>query len=254
VKALPLVLLLALPALAHAEPPHDLVADDVVLRGGRLEGALSYESDQSARIYGNPWSLAPDLFYGLTDELTLGVAHSARALWLVDSGGGLCLADDGCAATYDDLTVDARYAFLRREGMSVAAHLRFVNHSFDPWKPSLRAGAVARWTWGRFAVLSDPELQIGLDHRDLGNRDWLRWPWMLAVQPMQRVRLALRTGIEGELATFGDSFVIAMALDLTVRVRPNLDASVMYGYPAAAGPLNDGNERHLGVTVTARWP
>jgi hypothetical protein len=253
VKRLALLLALALPSRAFAEPPHDLVADDVVLRAGSLEGALSYESDESSRVYGNPWSLAPDLFYGVTDELTVGVIHSARALWLVDSGGGLCLADE-CVTRYDDLGVDARYAFLRRDGLAVAAHLRFVSHSFDPWKPSLRLGALARWTAGRFAVLSDPELQIGLDHRDRGNRDWLRWPIVLAVQPLRRVRLALRTGVEGELATFGDAWRIAMAVDLTVRVLPNLDASLMYGYPAAMGPLNDGNEKHLGVTVTARWP
>jgi hypothetical protein len=38
-----------------------------------------------------------------------------------------------------------------------------------------------------------------------------------------------------------------------VRFRPDVDASLTLGFPAVLGPLNDGNERHFGATVTVRW-
>jgi hypothetical protein len=238
---------------AHAAGADDLTRDDVVLRVGELESALSVEADVSKRAGGEPWSLAPDLSYGLTDALTVGIVHSARALSLVDSGLGLCLSGHDCRGIYDDATLDSRYRFLERDGFNLAARVRFTSHSFDPWKPSLRVGGLFKWHHGRFAVLTDPQLQLGLANRERGNRDWLRLPLWLEIQPMRHVLVALRTGVEGELATWHDTFLVAGALDLTVRIRPDVDGSLTVGFPALLGPLNDGNERHLGATVTVRW-
>jgi hypothetical protein len=239
-------------ARAHAGAD-DLTSDDVVLAPGSLETSLSYEADVSKRAHASPWSLAPDLSYGVTDRLTLGFVHSARALSIIDSGSGLCLSGHGCRAIYDDATFDSRYRFLLRDGFNLAARVRLANHAFDPWKPSVRLGGLFKWHHGRFAVVTDPQLQLGLDNRDRGNRDWLRVPIWLEIQPARRVLLAVRTGIEGELATWSDSFLLAAGLDLTVRVERNVDASLSLAFPAALGPLNDGGERHFGATVTMRW-
>jgi hypothetical protein len=114
-------------------------------------------------------------------------------------------------------------------------------------------GGLLKWHHGRFAVVTDPQLQIGLTNRDRGNRDWLRLPLWLEVQPARHVLVALRTGVEGELATWHDSFLVAAGLDLTVRFRPDVDASLTLGFPAALGPLNDGHERHVAATLTVRW-
>ncbi len=246
-------LLVAAPA--SAEPADDIVSDDVVLAHGQLQAALSYEANISNRANGEPWSLAPDLSFGVTDELTIGVVHSARALSLVDSGLGFCLSAHGCRGVYDDAAVDSRYRILHRDGFTVAARLRFVNHAFSPyWKPSLRPGFLAKWQSGRFAIITDPQLQFGLAHRDRGNRDWLRWPVWLAVQPVRHVMIALRTGVEGELATWSDTYLLALGLDMTVRVLPSVDVSAIVAFAAVLGPLNDGGNRHMGVTVTWRWP
>jgi hypothetical protein len=244
---------LAFGSLAQASPPDDIVRDGRVLPRARLEASLTYEVDVSKRAAGEPWSLAPDLSYGVTDELTLGLVHSARALSLIDSGQGVCFSGHDCRGIYDDVTIDSRYALLSRDGFTLAARLRFANHAFSPWKPSLRPGLYARWTHGRFAITTDPQVQVGLANRERGNRDWVRWPLWFGFQPARHVMLALRTGVEGEWVTLRDSYLVSAGLDLTVRVRWDLDASLSLGFPAALGPLNDGFERHLGVTVTGRW-
>jgi hypothetical protein len=254
VAFLSLVLSLLAPGTrALAAGADDLTSDDVVLPEGQLESALSVEADVSKRAGGEPFSLAPDLSYGVTDTLTVGLVHSARALSLVDSGLGVCLSGHDCRAIYDDATLDSRLRFLRRDGFNLAARLRFTSHSFEPWKPSLRLGGLFKWHHGRFALVTDPQYQIGLANRDRGNRDWLRLPLWLEIQPVRHVLLALRTGVEGEVATWHDSFLVAGAVDLTVRFRPDVDASLTVGFPAVLGPLNDGNERHFGATVTVRW-
>jgi hypothetical protein len=242
-------------ARAGAAPPDDIVADDVVLARGQVEGALTYESNMSLRLVRKPWSLAPDFAVGVTDRLTLGVVHSARGLSLVESGFGFCLAEQGCErGAYDEIGIDSRWALVRRDGLALAARARFVSRSFDPWKPSLRLGALVRFHRGRFAVVADPQLQLGVYHRDLGNRDWLRVPVWLQVQPFCHVMLALRTGIEGELVTFADAFAIPMALELVVRPHPRADAALSYGFPGLLGPQNEYKVRHLSLTVTVRWP
>ena len=240
-------------ARARAAPPDDLVGADVVLARGQVEASLTYESNLSLRLEREPWSLAPDLFVGVTDRLTLGVVHSARGLSLIDSGFGFCLAEHGCReGVYDEVGLDSRWALVRRGGLALAGRARFVSRSFDPWKPSLRLGALVRYVHGRFAVVTDPQLQIGLVNRDQGNRDWLRVPVWLEVQPFCHVMLAVRTGIEGELVTFADAFALPAALELVVRPHPHVDVALSYGYPMLGGPLNELKLRHLALTVTFR--
>jgi hypothetical protein len=167
----------------------------------------------------------------------------------------LCVADHGCEhGIYDEVGLDSRYAFVHASGLALAARARFVSRSFDPWKPSVRVGALARWQRGRFAIVADPQLQLGLAHRDLGNRDWLRVPLWLAVQPAPHLSIALRTGIDGELVTFGDAFMIPIAFDVTVAVFDGMDVSFLAGFPNLIGPLNNLDARHAMFTVTWRGP
>ena len=241
-------------AACAGTPPADLVSRDVVLARGQVEAALGVEAYLGTRAKDHsPTTLAPDVAYGVSDRVTVGVQHSARALSLVDSGFSLCIADHGCErGIYDEVGVDTRVALVHADGLAVAARGRFVSRSFDPWKPSLRLGALARWQHGRFAVVADPQLQLGLAARDRGNRDWLRVPLWLAVQPTCGLSLALRTGLDGELVTFVDAFQIPIALDLTVAVNEVMDVSVMAGFPNLGGPLNNANDRHAMLTVTWR--
>jgi hypothetical protein len=212
----------------------------LTLAPGVCEAALVLESNESPRKRFEPLSLAPDLHCGITPRFTLGVTHSARSLSLVDSGDGLCLRGDdtGCAHLYD--------------GTAVAARARLVASSYDPFKPSLRVGALARLRRGRTALVLDPHVTFGLASRDRGNRDQLNIPARVQVQIASRVLLSLQTGVRGEVAVFGDAFAVPVGLGVEVSPARAWDIGLEVAFPRLLGPQNAFKERHVALYVTYR--
>ena len=87
----------------------------------------------------------------------------------------------------------------------------------DPFKPALTLGSLVRWTRGRFAITGDPYLQLGLANTDKGNRSALFLPVMFAVQPTWGWELALRTGLNSDLAVIRDGWHVPVAIGTRVR-------------------------------------
>lgn len=225
----------------------------LVLEQGRCEAALVLESNESVRRRFEPVSVAPDVHCGVAPRLTVGVTHSARALSLVDSGGGLCLRGDdgGCAHAYDGTAVDS-LVHLRGGGAAVAARARLVAASYSPLLPSLRLGALVRLRRGRTALLLDPHLVIGLANRDRGNRDQLNLPVRGQLLLGSRVLLAFGTGVRGELAVLRDAFAVPVAMGVEVSTARAWDFGLEVGFPRLLGPQNTFKERHVTFYVTYR--
>jgi hypothetical protein len=240
-----------------ADADTEIVARDVVLRRDAVLAAVSLESTLTVRQWGEPISFAPDVWVGATDDLTVGIIHSARAHSVVDAGFGMCVSGTAghCPRAYDNVGLDARYR-LRRGRLAAAARVRLALASFEPLKPSVRVGALlrARGRGSRFALVTDPHVQVGLANTDQGNRSWVRVPLWLAVQPLSRWAIALRTGIEGEVDTFDETFAIAVGLDTTVRINRRVDLSALIAFPSLLGPQNQYRSRAISLTLTARWP
>ncbi len=250
--ALSSVIAVAATAGVAVAGPDDLVSRPLVLAPGQLEAALTLETDLGPGTLHQPTSIAPDLWYGATDRLTLGLVHSANALGLVGDGDGWC-PTLGCEQAYSDLGVDARWS-LARGSFSAAARVRLVTRRWDPWLPSARVGALVRWQRGRVAIVADPQLQIGLLHTDLGNRAQLNVPLWIYVQPTCRWAPYLRTGVRGELAVFGDDWGVPAALGVRVAITPEVDLAAEAGLVRAGGPLNESKLRVAWISVDLRWP
>lgn len=236
-RAAVILVLLAAPA----------AADPVVLPAGAVEVALTVEANVSTRERFEPVSITPDVWYGATDRLTLGVTTSSRAVSRVDAGGGLCVRsrEHGCPRLYDDLAFDARW----RVAPDVALRARFVNASFAPWKPSLRLGALARWRRGAWAVEADPQLQLGLVNTDEGNRSALDAPVWVRFQLGCRAEGWVRTGVRGELAGFTDKAAIAVGLGGEVHLG-HVDVGAELAFPSLLGPQNQFRTRAAFVYVS----
>lgn len=246
-------LLLSILATRAAADPADVVSRPIVLDRGEAEGALTIETDLSSNAVGNQTSFAPDVWYGATGDLTIGIVHSANALSLVGAGDGVCLGGlaHGCEQAYSNLGVDARWSLARGE-WSAAARVRLVTRRWSPWLPSARIGALARWQRGRFAVTSDPQLQIGLDNTDRGNRAQLNVPLWLAVQPADHVAIYFRTGVSAELAVFGDAWGVPAVAGVRVAITPRIDVAAEGGFARAGGPLNESKLRVAWIAVDVR--
>jgi hypothetical protein len=243
------VLAAARPARAE---PRDLVARLLGLLRGELDAQLVAEV--SLRPLAEPGSLAPDVWYGAAPRLTIGLVHSARSLGLIDDGATLCFRGRppaSCDRVYRGSGVDARYSW--REGpLAVAPRARLLLRDIDPVKPAVTAGALVRWTRGRFAITSDPYLRLGLANRDLGNRAALVVPVWLAVQPTRRWAVALHTGWDGELAILGDGWHASIGLGTEVRVWSRLHVAAEAGFRSLLGPQHDLKSRTLALAIAWR--
>ena len=247
-------LLIAPGAVAAAQPP--AIHRPLSLAPGACQASVAVESNESVRRRFEPISLAPDLHCGVHARLTLGVTHSARSLSRVDSGGGICLggADRGCDALYGGTALDALSPI--RGGydpdVAVAGRARLVLASYSPLRPSLRLGGLIRVRRGAAAMVLDPHVSIGLASRDRGNRDQLNLPIVGQFQLGARAVVSIRSGVRGELATFGDALAIPLGAGVEFSPSPVFDVGIDAGFPRLLGPQNTSKERHVAVHVTFR--
>ena len=259
--AVPLLLVALAGGPAAAEEPTALVRRPPWLAPGLCEASLAGETSWSAAGGGSePWqplSLAPDLHCGTAAGLTIGVTHSARALSLVDSGGGLCLTgeDGGCPRPYDGGALDLRRPMPGGQWVRVALRARLVARSLEPFKPSARLGALVRigGAGGRLSLLADPHVSLGLANQDQGNRDAVALPLTGQLQLGSRLALELITGVRGELDGFDEKFAVPIAFGLVVTPTAAVDVGLEAGWNKLLGPQNTFKQRHAALFVTYRF-
>jgi hypothetical protein len=223
------------------------------LAQGVCEASLVAESNISIREEGDPLSLAPDIACGMPAGLTLGVVHSHRGLSRVDSGNGLCLTEEGCSRPYDGGALDLRKSMRGGRLVRVAARLRLVARSLEPFKPSARIGGLVRIGRGRLWLLADPHLSLGLAAQDQGNRDFVALPLTGQLEIGRRVVLELITGVRGEIDGFDEAFLIPFGLGIVVRPVRDLDIGLEAAFPRLLGPQNNFKHRHAALFVTVRF-
>ena len=246
------VVLCALATRAAADPA-DFVTRPLVLARGQLAGELVADINLAPRRIGESTSLAPDVWYGVLPELTIGLVHSMPSVDRFSPGATFCVVheDTGCTRTYRGSGVDARYLLADGE-LAVAARARLLVRDVDPVKPALTIGALARWRRGRFAITSDPYIQLGLANTDQGNRHALFIPITFAVQAHARLDVALRTGFNSDFAVIGDGWHMPLAVATRVMLDAHIDLGVMVGFASLLGPQNTAKERALFFTFAYR--
>jgi hypothetical protein len=226
------LLVVALSAqVAHANP--------FVLRDDQIHAVITTEIELAPRQFAKPWSLTPDVWFGVTPRLTLGLIHSNASVSRIGRGASFCFDHtiQGCQRTYRNAGLDARYAIRDDGSLAVAAHARFLIRDVDPaWKPAVTLGALVRWSHGRMAVTSDPYLRVGLANTDLGNRTALFLPLVFSVNIIERVAVNLHTGYDTDLAVWHDGFHIPLALSTRAHITETMELGLLGGFTSAFGP------------------
>ncbi len=258
-----LVLVLALASRASAQPT-DLVARPLVLGQGELEGTLVADINLAPRQLGHSTSLAPDVWYGVTPRLTVGLIHSNPSVDRFAVGATFCVVHQpilGCEDTYRGSGIDTRWSAVTGD-LAVAPRARVLVRELDPVKPAATLGALVRWRRGRFAITADPYLQIGLANRDQGNRHALFLPIAFAVQPLARWELSLQTGwnsivgtyagVDGDRHVITDAWHVPVVVGTRVAASAHVDLGIMVAFASLLGPQNTAKERALFATVTVR--
>jgi hypothetical protein len=141
-RAAVLVCLLATPARADSS---DIVSRSIVLPRGALAAELTVEANLAYSYKAAPLSLAPDLWWGATDALTLGLVHSNASLDRFDPGASVCVRTDDvlyCDSAYHGSGLDARYRVADDGAFELAPRARVLVRDTDPFKPALTIGAL----------------------------------------------------------------------------------------------------------------
>ena len=250
-------LMLAAPARAVAAP-NDRIARPLVLAEHQVEANLTLDLNLApGTVFAKPISLAPDVWFGVLPQLTVGLVHSMPSVDRFTPGATYCVVTEPflCPDAYHSSGIDALYSVHDDGELAVAPRLRFLIRQIDPVKPAITLGALVRWTRGRYAITGDPYLQIGLANTDQGNRHALFLPVTFAVQPIGRWEVALRTGfnsslvryvdLKGEKHIATDQWHIPIAIETRVRIDAHFDVGVMLGFSSLLGPQNTAKERAL---------
>ena len=261
---LALAVLVALTASARAEP--------VVLAPGQLEAELVTEINAAPK-YAQPLSVAPDVWWGASERWTIGIVHSDPALDVFRPGATFCLRTApplSCGHFYRGSGLDVRWR--AREGrLAIAPRARLLLRDVDPWKPAVTLGALVRWTSGRLELTGDPYLQLGLANTDRGNRAQLFLPVELSVGVLCRwhvespglagarsnaqrcgVTIDMRTGYNGELATWRDGYHVPLWLGVRALATHGVELGAALGFYSLLGPQATVKERAAFVTVAWR--
>jgi hypothetical protein len=239
------------PAPAAASVSAPVSATEVTLR----QGTISVDGDVVMGLSkGNafkPIQIVPNLYYGVSDELTAGFAHNTNAEIFqavsTPGGRGLCLSgsSDGCAHVYNSFSLDALFSFLRRNTVDLAAH-GGVDFVLDPFLLSLRLGVKGKVGLGPMVLVFDPSANIGLIKR-YENKEYLQVPVRIGFVVMSRLNVGVSAALNGQLDGFGDNYVVPVGAGATFAVNGAVDLRAQFAFDNLAGKNSSADRRTLSV-------
>jgi hypothetical protein len=204
--------------------------------GGMISARVLLDINLSADNVGKPLSLAPDLFYGVTDKLQIGLLHTGPAGWQTRPGLGLCLTgkDDGCPKVYDNVGFDVMYG-LAFDQLQLSAHGSLFLGSFDPMTTSLALGFAGKLHLSQFvALFFDPKIAIALSERDT-NDDALYVPVELEYQVNAPTMFKVLSGISGGLSGFGDDYQVPLGIGVVHNLNKHFDLGARFSFDNLLG-------------------
>jgi hypothetical protein len=210
----------------------------MTLKQGALSITATMEMSVSKNAVGKPTSLAPDIFYGVTNDLAVGIIHSGFAFtgFRGSAGSGLCLSgkDNGCPKIYNNLGLDAQYN-LARGTFAAAAEGALAFVSLDPAFLDIKLGARLRYTAGKIVVGFLPSVFIGVTKRDQGNKGNIYVPLTVGVKPTPALLVGIGTGIKGPIDQFGDGWTYSVGAFGQYQVNQKLLAGASLIFPKVTG-------------------
>lgn len=222
-----------------------------VMRGvqgpaGMVSARILLDLSLSADHAGEPISLAPDLYYSVTDKLQLGLVHQGPLGWQAQPGVGLCLTGEnhGCPHVYDNLGFDVMYG-VSFGHVHLSTHGTLFVNSFDPFATGLAVGVTGKAHLARrFALLFDPKIEIELNQRDDARfDDKLFIPLELQYQAGSQTTVKLLTGLSGGLSAFGDTFEIPLGIGVVRNLDKHFDLGARFSFDNLLGNIPEGQSR-----------
>jgi hypothetical protein len=235
--------------------------DGFVLPKGKLLLDVQLEMSLSSGAAFKPVSLAPDLWYGVTDDLSLGLVHSSLGETgfigapVSIGGDSLCLtgSSNGCPNFYNKVGIDGRYRLKKPLALDVGL---YINSISDPFFLDVKIGLDGRWNWDKVSLELQPSLFFGLTNRTApavmppamavpGNIDVLFIPATLAYRIAPKADIALQAGLALPFENTSDSWTIPLAIAARYAVTPKFGLGLAFAFPELIGGTSTAKIRSL---------
>jgi hypothetical protein len=239
------VFIVASAGVAHADETERLVLPE---KRGLVQAFFAISL--SADAVGQPASIQPDVWYGVKDEITVGLVHSSRAAtgFVGGTDFGLCITgtENGCEGLYSSAGVEARY-HLKDGPLSLAAQGGLHASDLNPFQMALKVGVVARWRQDKLVVDAAPSIFAGITARDgtamvaQSNKEIVYVPLTVLYQLHPKVAPALQVGAVIPFEATGDTWQLPLSIGAHANLTPEVFAELMFTFPEiAGGELTDG--------------
>jgi hypothetical protein len=189
--------------------PTELTARPVVLGIGMLEIRGDLFFSLSKNDVGDPTAITPAVYYGLSDQLTLGIFEDR-----------FCFGDS-CVGVFDSLGLDAIFALLTQMNLQLAVRGALVANSFENGLWQLRVGALGKFFLGQLAIQFDPKLLIGLN-KGAANREYFSLPVDVQYQIDAMLALFLTIGVVADL-DYSDYFHVPVGFGAHYTLTRQID-------------------------------
>jgi hypothetical protein len=212
--------------------------------GGMFAARLLLNANLSDGAIGEPISVTPDLFYGITDRFQLGLVHNGPMGWQSRPGLSLCVTgkDNGCPKVYDNVGLDVMFG-LATAPMHLSAHGQLLINRFDPMATSVSLGVAGKLHLGdEAAIFFDPKISIAMQDRDV-NDDALYIPVELQYQVGAPMTVKLLTGFSANLSNIGDTYQIPVGIGVVHNLNEHLDIGARFTFDNLLGRQDEGDDR-----------
>jgi hypothetical protein len=240
----------ALSTPALADQPAPAPKPGVTIPAGQVAVTATVEVNASTDRGAEPVSLAPDVAYGVTADLTAILVHSTVLTTGFRGGGGrgLCVTgtDHGCARLYDNAGVEALLGVLRGP-LAVAVDGGVHALSFDRGWYAAKVGARVRHRRGDLTLHASPSLFVAASERDdddpttVDNLDRLWLPIGASYAISRPLWVGVGTGVKGPLQGWGDAWELAAGVLAQYQIDPRIaaGASLFFGNVTGGDPDAD---------------
>ena len=212
--------------------------------GGLFTARMLLLINASKDNFGKPTSLAPDLFYSVSDTIQIGLLHTGPMGWQSRPGSGLCLTGTpSCPKVYDNVGVDFMYGLLYGDfHLSLHSSL-FLFQIADPTGVMWTIGVTGKFHFtDAVALFFDPQVGVILANRDSYNEQ-LFIPIELQFQATAAVSLKVLSGVTGQLSDLGDTYRVPLGLGLIGNVNSHVDLGLRFSFDNLLGQVAAGTSR-----------
>lgn len=184
-----------------------------------------------------PFSLSPDVWYGATDELTVGLVHSSLGTTGLIGGVGtsLCLSgtSGGCGSVYQNVGVGVRYGLKPMDKIAWAIDGGLYALDTDPFALAIKLGIAGRWQSGKLVVEAAPNLFLGLTERSDFNKETLYIPvtGLYPVAMADKLAVALQLGFVLPFESLGDNYAVPLSIGAHYDLNESLTLNLAFSLP-----------------------